>query len=407
MTGQTKRQSVKSGVVDRFLRWLVRNIPSDAHSEREMRLGLFQGWSSVVVNGTIFLLKLALGLFLGSIALIADSVDSVFDVVGGAIIIVSTKWARKPRDAEHPFGHGRIDQIAGLVMGVLLAVVSFELIRASVARIWHPVSYTAPWWLIGVVVATIPAKEWLAQVALAVSRETGGATHEAGYWYQRFDSLTTSIVCLGLITSRYGWPAVDGWIGLLIALWIGWTGVRLAKETVSPLLGEAATPEEVSAVADAAVSQSGVRGVHGVLMHKYGDTRLVSLHIEVDARKTAEESHDIAERVEQEVERRTQCRAIVHVDPIDLKHPLYGRVEEEIRKVVISEQGVLGFHDLRVKGEDEQFDVSLDFVVDMNFPPSAESRIERLAMDALRRVLPRVRDVKIVFERSYTERAAT
>lgn len=406
MQNQQDKREI-SGPVAGLARWITRNIPPQNQRERGLRLGLFQGWTSVVVNGTIFGTKLTLGFILGSIALIADSVDSVFDVVGGAIIIVSTRMARKPRDAEHPFGHGRMDQIASLVMAVLLIVVSFELVRASVGRIVHPASYRAPWWLIGVVAATIPAKEWLARVARVVSLETGEATHEAGYWYQRFDSITTSVVCLGLIASRYGWPAVDGWIGLLIALWIGWTGIRLAKDTISPLLGEAPSAEEINAVTNAAASQEGVRGVHGVLMHKYGDTRLVSLHIEVDAARTAGESHDIAERVEQEVEQQTQCRAIVHVDPVDREHPLYTRVEEAIRDALSVEEHVLGFHDLRVKGEENRLEISVDIVVKLDMGRQLETDIESRIISALRKVLPGLRELKIVFERSYTDSAAT
>lgn len=405
-TGATTNEK-RRGLAAMLVRLAVRNVATDAREELRLRLGLLQGWCAVAANSLVFLIKLGLGLYLGSIALMADSVDSVFDMMGGAIIVASAYWARKPRDMEHPYGHGRIDLVASLVMAILLIVAAVELARASFERILHPADYFSPWWLIAVVAATIPIKEWLAGLSRMVSRETGSTTHEAGYWYQRFDSLTTAVVCLGLVASRFGWPAVDGWIGLGIALWIGRTGIMLAKGAISPLLGEAPSAQEVDAVMRAASSQEGVHGVHGVLMHKYGDTRVVSLHIEVDAAKAAGELHDVAERVESLVEKQTNCRAIVHVDPVDRSHPLYQRVRAEVEKAIGGDHRVLGFHDLRVGGEEKNLNISMDLVIGLNLDKPAQADIERHVAEALRAVFPGASRIQITLEGSFLSGAAT
>jgi cation diffusion facilitator family transporter len=404
---ETRTSGGRRGLAAMLVRRAVRNMSFESHDAKRLRLGLVQGWCAVVANGVIFAAKLALGIYLSSISLIADSVDSVFDVLGGAIIIASAHWSRRPRDVEHPYGHGRIDLVASLVMAVLLIVAGIELARASVMRILNPESYCPPWWLIGVVAATIPVKEWLTSLSRIVSEETDAATATAGYWYQRFDSLTTSVVCLGLVASRFGWPAADGWIGLAIAIWIARTGVKLAQDAISPLLGEAPTMQEVNAVMQAAASQEGVRGVHGVLMHKYGDTRVVSLHIEVDAAKTAGELHDVAERVEAEVEEQTKCRAIVHVDPIDHTHPLYERVREEVARSVAQDARVLGFHDLRVSGSGENLNISMDLVIALNLDKAAEAEIRKGVVDFLRTVFPQAAEIKITLEGSFASSGGT
>lgn len=393
------------GLSGKLARWAIRGVEEERTDEIRLRLGLLQGACIAVVNGVIFLLKFVSGILLGSIALVADSVDSLFDVAGGLIIWFSASWSNKPRDAEHPFGHGRIDLIAGLVMGVLLVVTGLELLRESVARVIRPIDYVAPWWLIGVVAATIPGKEWLASLARLISARTGSATQKAGYWYMRFDSITTVIVCTGLIGSRYGWGKLDGWIGGGIALWIGWTGVRLAKETISGLIGEAPSEEEVNALARIAAMASGVHGVHGVTMHTYGNEKHVSLHIEADAVKSATELHDLAEQVEAEIERRTKYKAIVHVDPIDRSHPSYDRAHSELANFMASEKRALGFHDLRVVGEGRAMVISVDVVLPMECSVEEEADIKSRLVEVLRSVWPFAERIDVSVERGFSARS--
>lgn len=386
--------------------WLIRLVVGPDVDGRNpvmrSRLGILQGWTSVAINTTIFLLKCAMGIMLGSIALIADSIDSLFDVVGAGVLLTGFYWSRKPRDREHPFGHGRMDLVAGLIMSILLIVVSVELVRASVHRILHANEYVAAWWVIGVVALTIPLKEWLARLAHGIAMRTGSASLEAGYWYQRFDAITSSVVCIGLILSRYGWWGVDGWIGLAIAGVIAWTGIRLVLRAIGPLIGEAPSEEEVTAVVQAAGQLDGARGVHDVIIHKYGDVKLVSLHVEVDARKSALDVHDLAERVEDEIERATGCKAIVHVDPVDRTHPSYEHVRKCVAEVAAQDSRIAGFHDLRVWGDRGVLDMSVDIVVGLTVATAEYPEIESAVRARIRTCEPGLRDVVIGMEVAYS-----
>ncbi|MBP7829263.1 MAG: cation transporter [Kiritimatiellae bacterium] len=383
-------------------RWLHRVAGDRPATERKARLGLLQGWASIGVNTGVFLTKLMLGLVLGSIALVADSADSFFDVVGSGIVVWSIHWFRRPRDREHPFGHGRMDLVAGLIMAVLLVVVGIELARTSADRILHPPDYVAPWWMIAVVALAVPLKEGLATFSRRISEATGLSSMEASYWYLRFDAITSATVTLGLILSRWGWTAVDGWIGLFISGVVAWTGIRLVIGGIGPLVGEAPTKEEVDGVEQAAARVPGVRGVHDVILHKYGDVKLVSFHIEVDAARSALEAHDLAERVEDEVESVTGCKAIVHVDPVDRGHPAYGRVRGWLQQFVAGDERLVGFHDLRVSGEAHGFEVSVDLVVSVDLPEKAYAEVAAGVRDRLREGISGIGEAKVSVEAAYS-----
>jgi cation diffusion facilitator family transporter len=382
---------------------LIRRVAGKGEGvESKGRLGLLQSWTSVGVNSGIFLMKFILGLALGSIALVADSVDSLFDVFGSAIVVFTFYWFRQPRDREHPFGHGRVDLVAGLILSVLLVVLGIELARGSIDRILHPPEYLAPWWMIAAVAFSIPLKEGLAIFSRKISAATGLSSMEASYWNLRFDAITSATVTAGLLLSRWGWTAVDGWIGLFISGVVAWTGIRLVISGVGPLVGEAPTREEVNGVEQAAARVPGVRGVHDVILHKYGDVKLVSFHIEVDAARSALDAHDLAERVEEVVEHVTGCKAIVHVDPVDRGHPAYGLVREWLEGLLARDKRMVAFHDLRVFGGEDRFYVSVDIVVSVDLPESGHQAIAGAVRRGLGEGVPGIENAQVTVEAAYT-----
>lgn len=387
------------GLLDRVIRRAGRG---GAGNDFKSRLGLLQGWVSVGVNAGIFSLKFSLGLVLGSIALVADSVDSLFDVLGSAIVVFSFYWFRRPRDREHPFGHGRVDLVAGLILAVLLIGVGLELVRSSVVRILHPPTYRAPWWMIAAVGLTVPLKTGLAAFSRKISEQTDSSSLEASYWYLRFDAVTSATVTAGLLLSRWGWTRVDGGIGLFIAGVIIWTGARLVFTRISPLLGEAPTREEVNAIEQTAARLPGVRGVHDLILHKYGDIKLVSFHIEVDAKRSAMDVHDLAEEAEERVERATGCKAIVHVDPVDHAHPAYEKIRAWMTDLMSRDSRLVGYHDLRVIGVGQELRASVDVVVSVDLPEHAHKQIGVEVERGLKEAIRDIREARVFVEAAYT-----
>ncbi len=365
------------------------------------RIGLLQGAVSIIVNVALFLVKGVLGLLLGSVALLADAIHSLSDVGSSLVVVFGFLWARKPRDTKHPFGHGRIEFITALVVAVLLIIMAIEFARIGFSRIIDPQIYTAPWWMIAAVVATLFVKQWVSVFANTLARATGSQALKADYWHHVTDVLSTGLVIAALIASRAGWPGADGWAGIGVSLFILYTGICTARDAISPLLGEAPAPEEVARIERAARSIRGVRGVHDLILHQYGDDRLMSLHIEVDANKSALEVHDIAEQVEDQVERAMSGKAIVHVDPVDRAHPQYAEAEDVMRDVVSDHIQLSEFHDLRVDGPAHGLTLSVDVVAVLGTNEADYPEIERRVKNAILEAMSGIDAVQVTVETGY------
>lgn len=387
--------------------WLVRTFAPGGGNpkspEMRVKLGMLEGWTSTVASVLLSTTKLFLGWMTGSIAVIADGINNLTDVGSSLVIAFGFRWSQKPRDPDHPFGHGRIEVVAALVLSITLIMVGLDVGKESIHRLLHPAVFAASTWVMVLLVVTTVFKEWLALFARKLARATEAKVLEADFWNHQFDVLSNAVVVVALIGSHYGFLSLDGWAGLVVSLFILYTGIRYARQSVSVLLGEAATKEEVAVVEKTAGAVAGVNGVHDIIIHKYGDVKIVSFHIEVDAEKTAIDVHDLAEQVERVVQRESGCKAIVHVDPVDRTHPMYARAKECLKEVVTKDARIVRFHDLRVTGRGDIFDLSVDVVVGISIQESAYDGIAAEVRALLLRSLSGVQNVSIVIEPAYAE----
>lgn len=387
--------------------WLVRRVVKPGEDPRSQfgrtQLGMLEGWTSAALSVVLAFTKLGLGWFTGSIAVIADGVNNLTDIGSSLVIALGFRWSRKPRDPEHPFGHGRIETVATLVLSITLIMVALDVGKESVQRLLRPEALASPPWVIALLAVTIAVKEWLAFFARSLAKATESKVLEADSWNHQYDVLSTLVVVLALIGSRFGWHTLDGWAGLVVSLFILWTGIRYARESISTLLGEAATADEVKAVLATASKVPGVRGVHDILLHRYGDMKLVSFHIEVDAARSALDVHNLAERVEREVERSTASKAIVHVDPVDRKHPMYRKADDVLKGVIAKDNRIAGFHDLRATGKGKGVEVSVDIVVSLKVGEGEYAAIREAVEGHLRAQLESVGKVSVVIEPAYSD----
>ena len=224
-------------------------------------------------------------------------------------------------------------------------------------------------------VASIPLKEWLAHFSRSLSKASGSSLIEAGYWHFRFDSLMAVLVCIALLSSRYGWSAMDGWMGLIIAGLIVYAGISLIRERVSLLLGEAPSSDEIKQIEKLALQVEGVHDAHDIIVHKYGDYRLISLDIEVDAHVTALAAHRIAAQVEQNIEDNCHAKAIVHVDPVDRSHRLYPEAESVLSGYIAEHSEIASCHDLRLTDEECGPVLTADIVMATATPEASHVQI--------------------------------
>ena len=383
-----------------FLKRLPREVAPDSLEGRS-RLGELEGTVAVGVSVFLVVVKLWLWWRTQSVALLADAVNNAADIAAGGIVVISFRVARKPRDRRHPYGHGRVEAVATLVLATVLIGVAFEVARSGVERLVSPVALSVGLLELVVLGGTIGLKLVLALFAAGLARLTRSSTLSADAWNHAFDVLSTSLVFLAWFGAAKGWEVLDGWAALGVSALIGLTGYRYVRSTIDHLIGEAPDRAELRALHRIAESVPGVFGVHDVIVHLYGDRQLISLHIEVDAGQSALEVHELAEQVEQAVAEETGARVVVHADPVDHSHPKYALVAKALKDVLEEQQDVVGFHDLRLSGGAECLRMSVDLVV---CPEVESSSFQNVLEDLAGRILaavPEVEELDVGMEAEY------
>ena len=325
-------------------------VPQNKRSAQSYRLkiGVFQGWVSVLVNGLLFILKLVIGIMVGAVSVIADAIHTLSDVISSSVVIWGFKQSEKPADVEHPYGHGRAEYIATLIIAILLVVAGIEFIQEAIHRIQDPKPVSSEWWMIIVLGATILLKEITARYAEFLSSKIASGTLHADAWHHRTDAISSLLVVLALIAGNYGYPAMDGWAGLGVALFLIFTGYEIAKDAVDDLIGKPPVSEEVDAIRQIVISVEGVLGAHDIVVHSYGHDKFISVHIEIDADKTTAEAHDISERVEARLTGALGIEPTIHVDPVYPRNPLVKQVQDFLDKNWSGDERITDIHDIRV-----------------------------------------------------------
>ena len=394
----TKTPWPPRGLTGLLARRIVPAGADPAATDARQALGEFEGYLSTGISIALSITKAALGIFSGSISLIADAVNNAADIVSSLVIALSCRYSRRPGDRKHPFGHGRLETVAALVLAILLIGVSLEVAGSGIRRLLHPEACTAPPWLLAVLGATVVVKAWLALFARILARATRSQVLDADAWNHTFDIASTALVLLALLGTRIGWLQLDGWAALGVSAFIAWTGVRYTRTALSTLIGEAPTAADLARIRALAASVPGVRGVHDVIVHAYGDVRLISLHIEVDADLTVTAAHTMAEQAELRVAQATGAKVIAHADPVDRSHPDYGGAEAFLQRLVDAHGDVSGFHDLRLTGPAGGYDMAVDVVMHPEVPSvDFHDEFDRLR-DRLRTGLPAARRLDIGIE---------
>jgi len=351
--------------IDPLSRWLIRRADrlEKDQGERRTAYGILEGWVGLSLNAVLFAVKLAMGLAIGSVALIADAVHTLADSVTSAVLIVGSRIARRPPDAEHPYGHGRVEVVAAVIIAVLLGVAGVEFLKSSIDRVSSPTEMSASWLVVAAVLGLALIKEWNARFASILADLSGSKAIEADAWHHRSDVFATLLVAVGIVGGKYGLPILDGVMGILVSVVILVTALQLARESIDEIIGTAPSAEEIQAVADEAMSVEGVRGVHDIVLHNYGTVRLVSLHVETSADQPALRLHSLAEEVQDRVSGGRQGHVVVHIDPVDRSHPRYAEIRAAVKEVVAADERIESFHDMRLVGEADYTNLVLDVVV--------------------------------------------
>jgi len=338
--------------------FLVRRFvprPTDLRSATtRAAYGYLGGSVSSVVNLILAAIKITLGFWIGSKALIADGLHSGSDMLTSVVVIFGFWMAKQPSDEEHPFGHANAELVAGLIMSILLIIAGFELLRDNVIDLIHQdfSHIETSWPLLLTVSLTIVIKEWLFVFSKSLSKVIISPALDADAWHHRMDSLTTLAVVIGLLASMMGFPWMDPTIGVVVSLMVIWSGVEIAKDSISPLLGENVGKPIIQEILDLALMSKEIHNAHDIYVHTYGQTYFVSMHVEIQGSLTPIEMHDVAAQVQGRVEGRFGGACTIHVDPVDIENHRYQEISVVLHQLIKSHHQLLDFHDLQFRTQD-------------------------------------------------------
>lgn len=311
--------------------------------------GYLEGVVSIIVNFLLFIIKFGAGYLINSIALIVDSFHSLSDLFTSVVVIFGFRASEKPSDKEHPFGHGRYEDIATLVIAVLLAVVGFEFLITSSQRLIHPQVVRGSYLYVAIVLLTVVVKEGLTQYAFMLARKIHSSSIHADAWHHRSDALAAIPVAFGIFASMYGIYWLDALFGIVVSAIIIYTGYAIAKGAAAFLMGKPPAPELVENIKNLALVE-GVTDVYDIFVHDYRSKMVISLTVRVEPMELAE-AHTVADRIEKRIGQELGASAVVHVDGFkvddSMKKEIYWTVKEHPNVVschAIDVGGKIHFH---------------------------------------------------------------
>lgn len=343
--------------------------------------GTLCGLVGICLNILLFIGKYFAGTLSGSIAIVADSFNNLSDAGSSLVTLLGFRLAGKKPDPDHPYGHGRIEYISGLIVSFLILLMGFELAKSSIAKIIAPEPLQAGWLPALILVASICVKVYMFLYNRAVGKKIGSAAMSATATDSLSDSVATTVVLLSMLVAHFFHVNIDGWAGLLVALFILYAGYSAAKDTLAPLLGAAPDPDFVQRINDIVMAHPEVLGIHDLVVHDYGPGRkMVTLHTEVDGKGDFFTLHDAIDNIERELTAECGCHATIHMDPIESDNAEIAAMRERVAKLVQRIDPAITIHDFRVVPGKTHTNVIFDAVVPPGLPMTDEAVAQRIRM---------------------------
>ncbi|MCY6371164.1 cation diffusion facilitator family transporter [Clostridium ganghwense] len=345
----------------------VKNHENTADPKVRESYGYLGGIVGIIVNFILFLIKLSVGLLVKSIAVTADAFNNLSDVLSSVITIAGFKLASKPADAEHPFGHGRIEYISGLIVAFMVMLVGFEFTKSSFDRIINPSKINFKLIPFILILLSIAVKIWLSKFNKYVGKKINSSALEAASLDALSDVISSSTVALSLFLSQWISFPIDGYVGIAVSLFILYSGYSLVKETINPLLGEAPNPKFVEELKKEVLKYDYITGVHDLIIHNYGPGRVMaSLHAEVPYNMSIVKIHEIIDRAEKEISKNHNIFLVIHMDPVNTDDEEINHTRIEVSNVLKNFSQINSFHDFRIVGEGDHKNLLFDVVIDFN-----------------------------------------
>ncbi len=342
----------------------VKNSGNVTDAKVRSAYGTLGGMVGIVCNLLLFAGKFFAGIITGAISITADAFNNLSDAASSIITLIGFYIAGKPADEDHPFGHGRMEYVSGLIVSLAILLMGFELLKSSIEKIIHPENITFQIISVVILIVSILVKFWMAVFNKSIGNRIQSEAMNATATDSLNDCISTAAVLGGMLIFYFLGYNLDGIIGVLVACFVLWGGYGAIKDTLNPLLGELPDPQLVDNIEDMVMRHDMVIGVHDMIVHDYGPgRRIVSLHAEVPYTVDIMEAHDMIDHIEMRLMQEYQCEATIHMDPVVTDDEETTKTKEKIQTLIDQYDKTLSIHDFRMVTGKTHTNVIFDLVV--------------------------------------------
>lgn len=386
-----------------ILKLFVKNIGNTECPTVRAACGAVAGVFGIVSNIILFVMKLIVGLISGSIAVIADAVNNLSDSASSVITLVGFKISQKPADDEHPYGHARMEYVSALFVSLIIVFIGFEFFKESISAIMNPVKNSFDIFSVVILAISMLIKLWLGVFSRHVGKKINSVALVAASYDSIGDVVATGVVLLGIIVSMAFDIAVDGYFGLAVACFIIYSGIRMLKESIDPILGTAPEEELIEKISKKVMSYDGILGFHDLVVHNYGEGRsFASLHAEVAAECDVMVSHDLIDNIEFDFKNNDNLHVVIHLDPVETNNPFSNELKKKVIKILSKMSDEISMHDFRIVRGTTHTNILFDVDVPISFDMS-DSKICR-EIDRRVKELDCTYNTVVTVDRSYSRK---
>ena len=363
--------------------------------------GILCGAVGIGLNVLLFAGKFFAGTLSGSIAITADAFNNLSDAGSSFVTMLGFQLAGQKPDSDHPFGHGRIEYLSGLGVSLLILLMGFELAKSSLEKILHPQPVEFDLLVLAILAVSIAVKLYMFFYNHRLGKKLNSSAMLATATDSLSDTVATTAVLVATLVGHFSGLMIDGWAGILVALFILWSGFNAARDTINPLLGTPPTHEFVEEIQDLVMAHPAIIGIHDLIVHDYGPGRvMISLHAEVSAAGNVLDIHDEIDNVEKELQEKLGCHAVIHMDPIVIDDGVTADTRKRVQALVHCIDDQISIHDFRMVVGPTHTNVIFDAVVPFGFH-LADDEVAKKIQDAVRALDGNYYAV-VTVERSYT-----
>lgn len=373
-------------MINRLVKLFVKH--SDRVEDQSVRTayGILASVVGMICNIILFAVKLIVGMMINSISIMADAFNNLSDAASSVISFIGVKLAGRPADKEHPFGHGRFEYIAALAVAFLILQVGFSLFKSSFTKVLKPEAIDFNPILVGILGLSVLVKIWLG----LFNRTLGNRINSAVMKATAADSLgdvmvTTATIISTVIAGMTGWK-IDGYMGIVVSIFVLMAGFNIAKDTLEPLLGQAIDRKVYEDIKEMVEGYEGIVGTHDLIIHNYGPThRMATIHVEVPNDIDFERAHETIDQIERDVLESQDIFLVIHMDPVEMNDVMVLEIREMVTKIVTDLEPKSNIHDFRIVNGELQINLIFDLVIPYSYTKQEEQKLLTRILEEVRR----------------------